>query len=155
MPETTVHCVIDTQILVRSNAPLSTGVSKAQKERWELLRRAVEKEYVPAYSAQLVQEYITHLTKKRSDLVTAFLKALIEFGKRNHAPLRSHERDDLHRCRYPSHDEHLIHTAKGLNNAMIAAEEESILRAADCVNSTRCRLDVKIHTPSEILAKLD
>ena len=155
MPEATVHCVIDTEVLVHSNAPVSRHASVAQKERWALLGKAIQREYVPACSVQLVQEYVAHLKgRRRNDLVQAFITALDRFGKRNYAALTRHERADLRTCRYPSHDEHLIHTAKGLTNVMIAVEESPILLAADCVNSSRCRLDVKILRTGEILAKL-
>jgi len=145
------YCVIDTQVVVLANAKTSRHASASQKARWALLRHAITRTVTPVYGRALLQEYVEKLKgAARSDLIKEFVKALQTHGKVNEKGLLHHERAELRTCRYPTHDEHLVKTAKTVPGVVIAAEEQPILSAATCVNSSSV-LQIEIRTPSDTL----
>jgi len=115
--------VIDTEVVVLAGARITRHVSAAQRHRHRVLRLVVEGRVIPVRSPQLDQEYVTALRpRQNSDLVIAFLDRLDKYGQRNYAGLLHHERAALRDCGYPLHDEHLIRTAKGVEDVTIVVE---------------------------------
>jgi hypothetical protein len=144
------HGVFDTQVVVLANAQLTRHVSAAQRARYQALRLVVEGRVVPVRSDQLDHEYVVKLRKQElSDLLREFIRALDGRGRRNYQPLSHSEIASLRQCGFPLHDDHLVRTAKGVEDAAIVTEESALLAASSCVAK---KLGTPVLSPPQAVA---
>lgn len=131
------YCVIDTKVVILANLRLRKHVSPAQKARYQLLLQAAKGNILLLQNQVLDHEYVAQLSgRPLSDLTKAFIQVLDREGRTNSVPLRHGERSRLRKCRFPVHDEHLLKAAKNVPGAVIVTEDDTLLKAASCVQST-------------------
>lgn len=135
------HCVIDTMILQKANAPIRVPLREGSliRGRLNLLRRIQNAELVVLVSKKLLHEYREHVRSPRNDAVTAFF-ALVAApdGRRAisnwHTPWSTAEQEKAGKCGFPKHDDHLLRTAILPDDAStIVTEETRLLKTDDCI----------------------
>jgi hypothetical protein len=142
-PKKPRRCVLDTNVLQKANATISTEPRHNSKfvRRVDLLQRVAEGTFVVMYSARLIGEYDRHIKEPRNDYVKAFLEILSKSAERNwHGVWRS-DREAARKCKYPAHDDHVLRTAIHPEGCHLFSEENGILASAACIKS---KFDVSI-----------
>jgi hypothetical protein len=131
------YCVVDAQIVSIANALVKVHASDDQKARWNLLRAIGAGKVTPLKSDHVIYEYIQILKgKPLHDPVRVFLAALDRVGKKNWRGLDHSDVAAYQHCRFPSHDDHLLKTAKGFDDAVISTEEPALLGTSSCISKT-------------------
>jgi len=145
------YCVIDARIIGYANSSVGKHISEAQKARWELLQAIWDRNVLLVKNDALLQEYLPLLKSGvHNDYVKSFVSVVSDPSRtvQNERSLRRHELVKSRSCGFPKHDEQLLKAAKGLDNCMIAAEEQKHLRAAACMKR---KLGFKIRYPKDVL----
>jgi predicted nucleic acid-binding protein len=133
------ECVIDTVVLQSANAPITKPPRRGSlfAKRVRLLEDVRVGNKTVLYSPRLVQEYQTKISEPRNDYVKAFLEILSDPRRSipNWKRWTGSQQDRAHsKCRYPSHDDHLLQTAIRPNPTMIITEEATLLSTDTCIH---------------------
>ena len=128
------RCVIDTIILRRANALLTTEPRARSLfvRRVCLLTRIQRGDLLALYSQALLKEYAQQVLSPRNDYVRQFL-ALLTDGRRSLLNWKRHwsggDREKVRKCRYPGEDVHVLRTAVCREGSTIFTEEHRMLVA--------------------------
>lgn len=137
-------CVVDTMVLRKANAPLSTDPIEGRsfKKRLALLKRIRGGELQLLLSARLVREYQEQVLTPRNDFVQEFmataLAALSDPGstkaRLNWPQWPGGRKDAQNQCRFPNEDTHVLRTAYcDGDSSTIFTEEARMLPADACI----------------------
>jgi hypothetical protein len=129
--------VLDTTVVARANCDLGTRKrGNALDSRARLLESCLQGILRIRYNPKLLKEYTDHVCKYRNDLIEAFFAILDSprafFVKRN--ALTRQNYDLACKCRWPSHDQHLIAAALGGICPCIFVTEAALHQCAEKVN---------------------
>lgn len=130
-------CVVDTSVLQKANAPLSTQPRARSlfRRRLTLLERISRRELSVLISRQLIAEYDRQIREPRNEYIRAFLELVTDPSKSIfnwHTPW-SGDRDNARKCRFPREDDHVLRTAICGGPSVIFTEEGRMLRADACI----------------------
>jgi hypothetical protein len=132
-----LECVIDTSVLQKANAPISTspGVRSLFLKRLKLLSMIQTGDLVVLISKQLHSEYGRQVRSPRNDYVRAFFDLLDNPARRiyNWEKHWAGKRGQARSCRFPSEDDHVLRTAIRPHSTTIFSEEERMLAADACI----------------------
>lgn len=134
---TVSECVIDTNILQKANARLLKSPVATRKfyKRIALLERIMNDELHPLMSQKLLAEYETQVREPRNDFVKAFLEIITMPDRVSynwHRPWRG-DAEKARKCRFPSHDDHVLRTAIRPHASTIYTEERPMLATDACI----------------------
>lgn len=132
-----LECVIDTSVLQKANAPISTSprVWSLFQKRLKLLSRIRTGDLVVLISKQLHNEYDRQVRSPRNDYVKAFFD-LLDTPHRRIYNWEKHwkgKRAQSRKCRFPSEDDHVLRTAIRPHSTTIFSEEKRMLAADACI----------------------
>ena len=131
------ECVIDTEVLVKANQPITTRARKGSlfAKRIGLLEDIHKGKWTVLYSEKLVAEYGKHVKALKNDFVEVFFAILANprGAILNYAAWPGRDREKARKCRYPQHDDHVLRTAIRPGSSTIITEEEKMIRADACI----------------------
>ncbi len=129
--------VIDTNVLVKANQPITTRPRKGSlfAKRIGLLDDIKKGKWIVLYSEKLVAEYVKHVKSPKNDFIDVFFAILADprGAIRNYAPWPGRDREKARSCRYPREDDHVLRTAIRPDSSTIITEEERMIRADACI----------------------
>lgn len=127
-----LECVIDTGIIQKTNATITTDPAAASHflKRVRLLSRVHAGQIKPLVSKRLLAEYAKQVEKPRNETVRLFFETL---DKPDGAiwnwrtPWSRGQAAQARRCRFPKEDVHLLRTALRDHGGLILSEEARVL----------------------------
>ena len=143
--------VIDTMVLRKANAPLTTDPKerRAFAKRLALLQRIHPDDLNVLISSKLVTEYTQQVLEPRNDLVKASLEIMTDptRHKLNWPRWPGGRQDKAAKCRFPPEDTHVLRTAfVDGEGSTIFSEEDRILRTDACIHRS---FDVHVVDPTK------
>jgi len=133
----TRECVIDTTVLQKANAAITTPPGKQSRfaKRLALLKRIRAGDVTVLFSKRLLTEYQKQVKSPRNDFVKLFFEILDDPGRAvyNWANWSGQDREKARRCRFPVEDDHVLRTAIRPHSTTIVTEEERMLQTDRCI----------------------
>lgn len=134
--------VIDASVIGLCNGDLAQSrPGSAVERRLTVIERAAKGEHRLRYNPKLLTEYQQLTRNQTNDLIELFFATLADtsrtvFVKRN--TLCNSDRAKADKCRWPSHDRHLLAAAVGGNHPFIFVTEAQLALCAKKVLATFC-----------------
>lgn len=129
--------VFDATVVAMANSDLvARKPGNALDVRARLLERCVSRQLRIRYNSRLLGEYTDHVKQRRNDLVELFFQILdspVAISVRRNRLSASHFSKAC-RCRWPSHDQHLIAAALGGDEPCVYVTEEALANCSAAVH---------------------
>ncbi len=129
-------CVVDTMVLRKANAPLTTDSKEGRSfvKRLALLKRIQAGEHQVLISAKLMREYQQQVRTPRNDFVQVFMSLILAAATENWPSWPGGRKAAQNDCRFPGEDTHVLRTAyRGGDQSTIYTEEARMLQTDACI----------------------
>jgi hypothetical protein len=122
------ECVFDASFIGKANGPL-TGerAGNLLSKRLIAMRRVTAGESRIRYNAKLLAEYICLVKERRNDVVDQFFEILDKGPKVKAKSTLGHaDKARANKCRWPTHDQHVLAAAIGGKDVVIHVTENAL-----------------------------
>lgn len=137
-------CVFDTTVVAFANGDIAARKpGNTFDRRLSAIERSARANCRIRYNRKLLAEYEAHVRDRRNDVIELFFAALTERGilvARNNLSRQDYA-TATSRCRWPTHDQHLLAAAVRGDNPTIFVTEQQL---ADCRAKVRAYFGIDI-----------